>query len=69
MDDRKPDDIPRVILTKKDMEDIRSNAIKLYNDLCQSNLKLEDSQFKTYCYIMATQAWLRSKGLLNIILD
>jgi len=60
---------PRVILTKNDLEQIRSSAIKLYTDLNPQKLKLDDSQFRTYCYTMAVQGWLRSRGLLKIILD
>lgn len=60
---------PKVILTVRDLEDIRSFAIKHYNDLDPRKLKMDDSQFRTYCYTMAVQGWLRSKGLLKIILD
>lgn len=60
---------PKVILTKNDLEQIRSSAIKLYTDLDPRALKMDDSQFRTYCYVMAVQGWLRSKELLKIILD
>lgn len=60
---------PRVILTVCDLEQIRSAAIKHYNDLDPRKLKMDDSQFRTYCYTMAVQGWLRHKGLLKIILD
>lgn len=60
---------PRVIMTKTDLEQIRSLAIKLYVDLDPRALKMDDSQFRTYCYVQATQAWLRTRGLLKIILD
>jgi len=68
MDEPRHDD-PRVILTKTDLEAIRSHAIKLYTDLDPKRLKLDDSQFRTYCYVMAVQAHLRSQGFLKIILD
>lgn len=60
---------PTVIMTKVDLIEIRSMAIKLYNDLSAQALKMDDSQFKTYCYVQATQSWLRKKNLLKIILD
>lgn len=68
-DDAGRHDDPKVILTKIDLEAIRSHAIKLHNDLDPRKLKMDDSQFRAYCYVMATQAWLRTRGLLKIILD
>lgn len=67
--DQPSNDDPRVIMTKADLEQIRSLAIKLHVDLDPRALKMDDSQFKTYCYVQATQAWLRTRGLLKIILD
>lgn len=69
MNDETPGHDPKVILTKSDLEQIRSSAIKLYTDLNPQKLKMDDSQFRTYCYTMAVQGWLRSRGLLKIILD
>ncbi len=70
MDDKnKPISDPHVILTRVDLEEIRSSAIKHYTDLNPQKLKMDDSQFRTYCYTMAVQGWLRHKGLLKIILD
>ncbi len=60
---------PKVILTKNDLEQIRSYAIDYYNNHDPRNLKMDDSQFRTYCYVQATQAWLRTRNLLKIILD
>ena len=59
----------KLSLTKKDLEDIRSFAIDQYNNLDQRKLKMDDSQFRTYCYAMGVQAWLRTQGFLEIILD
>lgn len=64
-----PEDDRKVVLTKIDLAEIRSSAIKHYNDLDPRVLKMDDSQFKTYCYVMAIQGWLRSRGLLKIMLD
>lgn len=60
---------PKVILTVRDLEEIRSSAIKHYADLDPRKLKMDDGQFRAYCYTMAVQGWLRQKGLLKIILD
>lgn len=60
---------PKVIMTKTDLEMIRSQAIRLYVDLNPQTLKMDESQFRTYCYIQAVQAWLRTRGLLKIIID
>lgn len=60
---------PKVVLTVTDLEQIRSLAIKTHNDLDKNKLNMDDSQFRTYCYVQATQAWLRTRGLLKIILD
>lgn len=59
----------RVTMTKTDLDEIRSLALKLYVDLDQRKLKMDESQFKTYCYVQATQAWLRMRGFIKIILD
>lgn len=70
MDDQTPNlKDPIVKVTKPDLEQIRSYAIKLYADLNQQKLNFDDSQFRTYCYTMAVQAWLRARGELKIILD
>ena len=71
MDDQNESRIndPRVILTRVDLEEIRSSAIKHYTDLNPQKLKMDDGQFRAYCYTMAVQGWLRHKGLLKIILD
>jgi hypothetical protein len=68
MEDQRHDD-PIVKLTKTDLEQIRSLAIKLHTDLSPVTLKLDESQFRTYCYVQATQAWLRTRNLLKVILD
>lgn len=60
---------PKVIMTKTDLETIRSQAIRLYVDLNPQKLKMDESQFRTYCYVQAVQAWFRTRGLLKIIID
>jgi hypothetical protein len=56
-------------VNKADLEQIHCLAIKLYVDLNPKVLKMDDAEFRTYCYVQATQAWLRMRGLLKIILD
>lgn len=68
MEDSRSKD-PIVKMTKTDLEQIRSLAIKLQVDLSPTTLKLDESQFRTYCYVQATQAWLRTRDLLKVILD
>jgi hypothetical protein len=60
---------PRVVMTITDLENIRSYAASLQRELDPRKLKMDESQFRTYCYVMGTQAWLRSRDLLKIILD
>lgn len=60
---------PKVILTVNDLENIRSNAISNYNALNAKTLKMDDSQFRTYCYTLAVTGWLRSQNLLKVIVD
>ena len=59
----------RIVMTRTDLEEIRSLAVKLYVDLDQRKLKMDESQFRTYCYVQAAQAWLRMRGLIKIIID
>ncbi len=59
----------KVVMTMTDLEQIRSFAIDFYNKNDPRALKMDDSQFRTYCYVQAVQAWLRSRDLLKIILD
>mgnify|MGYP001562903633 CR=1 FL=1 len=65
--DRKKD--PNVIITVRDLEQIYHKTLDLHLNVDQNRLKMNDSQFKTYCYTMAVSEWLRHKDLLKIILD
>jgi hypothetical protein len=60
---------PKLIMTHQDLEQIRSLAIDMFSKNNPKSFKMEESQFRTYCYVMAVQNWLRSRDLLKIIID
>ena len=64
-----PGNDPIVTLTTQDLAYIKSVAVEtMLNGSDKVGLQ-NDDLFRTYCYAMGLQAFLRSRGLLKVILD